>query len=169
MNFERTRSRSGYLHWAKTVPPASSNLATSGIARLPLDELPFDGDDWELSPPGGYGYAPLQERLAEKCHVSLENVIAATGASMANFLAMAAVLEPGDEVLIEHPTYEPLLAVAAHLGAEIRRFPRAGDLAPLAHLTQVLIGEGEAIYQDKKMPGQKALELAGIAHPCSSK
>jgi aspartate/methionine/tyrosine aminotransferase len=124
MNFERTRSRSEYLHWAKTVPPARFNLATSGIAGLPLNELPFDGDDWELSPPGGYGYQPLQERLAEKCNVSPENVVAATGASMANFLAMAAVLEPGDEVLIEHPTYEPLLAVARHLGAEIRRFPR---------------------------------------------
>jgi DNA-binding transcriptional MocR family regulator len=128
MNFERTRSRSGYLHWAKTVPPASSNLATSGIARLPLDELPFDGDDWELSPPGGYGYPPLQERLAEKCHVSLENVIAATGASMANFLAMAAVLEPGDEVLIEHPT--SLCSLSPRIWA-----PRsAGSRAPVTWL-----------------------------------
>lgn len=124
MNFERTRSRSEYLHWAKTMPTARFNLATSGIVGLPLDELPFDADDWELLPPGGYGYPPLQERLAQKCNVSPENVVAANGASMANFLAMAAVLEPGDEVLIEHPTYEPLLAVAAHLGAEIRRFPR---------------------------------------------
>jgi len=124
MTFERTRSRSEYLHWAKTAPPARFNLATSGIAGLPLSELPFYGDDWELSPPGGYGYGPLQQRLAEKCNVSPENVVAATGASMANFLAMAAVLEPGDEVLIEHPAYEPLLAVARHLGAEIRRFPR---------------------------------------------
>ena len=39
----------------------------------------------------------------------------------------------------------------------------SGDLAPLAHLAQVLIGEGEVIYQDKKMSGQDALELAGIA------
>src|SRR5580700_10442188 len=124
MNIERTRSRSEYLHWAKTVPPARFNLAASGIAGLPLSELPFEGGDWELSPPGGYGYPPLQARLAEKCNVSPDNVVAATGASMANFLAMAAVLEPGDQVLIEHPTYEPVLAVAAHLGAEIRRFPR---------------------------------------------
>ena len=39
----------------------------------------------------------------------------------------------------------------------------SGDLAPLAHLAQVLIGEGEVLYQDQKMPGQQALELAGIA------
>lgn len=43
---------------------------------------------------------------------------------MANHLAMAALLEPGDEVLIEQPTYEPLLTVAEYLGANIRRFPR---------------------------------------------
>jgi len=38
----------------------------------------------------------------------------------------------------------------------------SGDLAPLAHLAQALVGEGEVIYQGKKMPGQEALELAGI-------
>jgi histidine ammonia-lyase len=37
-----------------------------------------------------------------------------------------------------------------------------GDLAPLAHLTAVLIGEGEAVYQGRRMPGSEALRLAGI-------
>src|SRR5207253_2818579 len=44
---------------------------------------------------------------------------------MANHLALAAVLEHGDEVLIEQPTYEPILAVAEYLGANIKRFPRS--------------------------------------------
>jgi aspartate/methionine/tyrosine aminotransferase len=43
---------------------------------------------------------------------------------MANFLAMAALIAPGDEVLVEHPTYEPLLGVASFLGATIKRFER---------------------------------------------
>jgi aspartate/methionine/tyrosine aminotransferase len=43
---------------------------------------------------------------------------------MANFLAMAALISPGDEVLIERPTYEPLLGAASFLGAEIKRFDR---------------------------------------------
>jgi len=38
----------------------------------------------------------------------------------------------------------------------------SGDLAPLAHLTSVLIGEGEAIFNGKAMPGKKAMEMAGI-------
>jgi histidine ammonia-lyase len=39
----------------------------------------------------------------------------------------------------------------------------SGDLAPLAHLAQVAIGEGEAIYQGKKISGGEALRKAGIA------
>jgi histidine ammonia-lyase len=38
----------------------------------------------------------------------------------------------------------------------------SGDLAPLAHLTSVLIGEGEAMFKGKVMPGRKAMERAGI-------
>ncbi|MGH9902501.1 MAG: aminotransferase class I/II-fold pyridoxal phosphate-dependent enzyme, partial [Pyrinomonadaceae bacterium] len=71
-----------------------------------------------------YGYEPLQAALAAKCRVPPECVVAATGTSMANHLVMAATLEPGDEVLIEHPTYELLVTVAHYLGAEVRRFTR---------------------------------------------
>ena len=39
----------------------------------------------------------------------------------------------------------------------------SGDLAPLAHLAQVVIGEGEAFYKKEKMPGGEALTQAGIA------
>jgi len=39
----------------------------------------------------------------------------------------------------------------------------SGDLAPLAHMTLVLIGEGEAYYRDARLPGAVALERAGLA------
>jgi histidine ammonia-lyase len=38
----------------------------------------------------------------------------------------------------------------------------SGDLAPLAHLAQVVIGEGTAVYKDEKLPGGEALKRAGI-------
>jgi histidine ammonia-lyase len=38
----------------------------------------------------------------------------------------------------------------------------SGDLAPLAHLASVLVGEGEAIFHGKVMPGKKAMEKARI-------
>ena len=38
----------------------------------------------------------------------------------------------------------------------------SGDLAPLAHMTAVLIGEGEAEYDGAVMPGSQALARAGL-------
>ena len=38
----------------------------------------------------------------------------------------------------------------------------SGDLAPLAHLASVLMGEGEAIFNGKVMSGKKAMGMAGI-------
>lgn len=38
----------------------------------------------------------------------------------------------------------------------------SGDLAPLAHMTAVLIGEGEAMQAGERMPGGSALENAGL-------
>jgi histidine ammonia-lyase len=39
----------------------------------------------------------------------------------------------------------------------------SGDLAPLSHLTLVLIGEGKAEYRGKVLPGKQAMEQAGIS------
>ncbi len=39
----------------------------------------------------------------------------------------------------------------------------SGDLAPLAHMSTVLLGEGEALYKGEKLSGLAALEVAGLA------
>jgi histidine ammonia-lyase len=39
----------------------------------------------------------------------------------------------------------------------------SGDLAPLAHLAQVAIGEGRAIFQGRSLTGAEAMRAAGIA------
>jgi histidine ammonia-lyase len=38
----------------------------------------------------------------------------------------------------------------------------SGDLAPLAHLALVVMGEGEAFLDGKRMPGERALAQAGL-------
>ncbi|MCJ8332793.1 MAG: histidine ammonia-lyase [Epibacterium sp.] len=38
----------------------------------------------------------------------------------------------------------------------------SGDLAPLAHMTAVMIGEGEAVFEGQILPGAQALEKAGL-------
>ena len=59
-----------------------------------------------------------------------DRVVMADGTSMANMLAMAALIAPGDEVLAEHPAYEPMVAAARFLGAEVRQFtPRRARIS----------------------------------------
>lgn len=38
----------------------------------------------------------------------------------------------------------------------------SGDLAPLAHMTAVLMGEGEAVFSGERLPGAEALRRAGL-------
>lgn len=116
--------RSPYMEFAKLNSGAKYNLATSGIMSYPLAELPVSITDLEINGSTVYGYAPLQERLALYNGVPVECVFAAAGTSFANHMAMAACFNPGDEVLIEHPTYELLESTAVYLGAKIRRFER---------------------------------------------
>ena len=115
---------SNYIEWSKTRSLARFSLATSGLLNYPLSELPVKIEDLEISGPSLYGYGPLQRALAAKCDTPPYNIVAAAGTSMANHLAMAVLIEPGDEVLIERPAYEPLLAVASYLGADVKRFER---------------------------------------------
>jgi aspartate/methionine/tyrosine aminotransferase len=116
-----------YMPWAKLHSQAKYNLATSGVAHWKLRDLPIKIDDLEISGPSYYGFEPLQNALAKHCGVPSNRIVAATGTSMANYLAMASVLKPGDEVLIEHPTYELIVDVALQIGAQIRRFKRSPD------------------------------------------
>jgi hypothetical protein len=119
-------TQSTYMHWAKTRPKVKYDLALSGILNLPFPELEAKIEDIDLNGDNSYGYGPLIDALAEHCHVPRECVVTISGGtSMANHLAMAAAIEHGDEVLIEQPTYEPLLALAEYFGAQINRFSRS--------------------------------------------
>jgi len=118
---------SDYIQWAKTQGRARFNLATSGVAAFPLRELPVTLDQLEINGDSTYGYAPLQRAIAKKCGVDPDCVVAAEGTSMANHLAMATLLDPGDEVLIEQPTYETLTSTLLYLGANVKHFARTEE------------------------------------------
>jgi len=126
MTAARQVMSSSYMNWAKTRSTAKFNLATSGLGNLKLRELRVSLDDLEITD-GGYGYRPLIESIAARYRVDREAVVTAAGTTFANHLAMAALIKPGDEVLFEHPAYEPMLAAALYLGANVRRFPRRFD------------------------------------------
>lgn len=57
--------------------------------------------------------------------------------------------------LLNHEIY-PCIPQKGSVGA-------SGDLAPLAHMSAVLLGEGQARYQGEIISGQAALAIAGLA------
>src|SRR5436190_7736455 len=118
--------QSEYMNWAKTRAPVRYNLGSSEVPHCRMDRWQIDAAELELDGMSYYRYPPLREAIAAKCGVAPERVVMADGTSMANMLAMAALIAPGDKVAIEHPAYEPMVAAAGHLGADVRRFARIG-------------------------------------------
>ncbi len=115
------------MEWAKTRASARFNLATSGLTSAPLTELPVRLEEIEITGTDSYGYAPLQERIAQHTGSPAESVATAAGTSLANHLVLAALLEPGDEVLIEEPVYGPLFDLANYFRVKINRIRRRSE------------------------------------------
>jgi aspartate/methionine/tyrosine aminotransferase len=116
--------QSTYMHWAKTRPAVPYDLALSGVIPYPLESIPVHKEQLVVTAQSMYGYEPLQQAIATRYGVNVDHVVAANGCSGANHLAMAALLEPGDHVLMEHPVYDPILSVAQFLRAEVVPFHR---------------------------------------------
>ncbi len=124
MSSSREEAVSRYMAWAKLRSDARFNLAISGVVDYPLSELPVRMEDLEIGGTDSYGYRPLMRRLAAKTGVAEESLVYTFGTSMANFLALSALVRRGDQVLVERPTYDPLLAILDHLEAKVTRFER---------------------------------------------
>ena len=121
---------SDYMHFAKYGAGARYNLATSGVAGCDLADLGVSMDDLALHGVNAGGYRPLMERVAARFGVDPACVVMpGGGCSFANHLALAAIVSPGDEALVEAPTYELLTSLLGYLQARVRTFERAPDEA----------------------------------------
>jgi hypothetical protein len=119
---------SEYLEWARASGTIKYSLALSGVPPCDVSLLSPSVDDFTMVADNEYGWLPLLERIADRYGVKPENVVLAHGTSMANHLACAALVDPGDRVLIETPVYDPLVAVSRYLGCEVDFFDRSeGD------------------------------------------
>ena len=163
-----------YMRWAKTRPRVAYDLASSGLLPVTTRELLGDvtaADAFEISGPADEGFVPLREAIAARYRTSAECVSIAAGASGANFQAMLALLEPGDDVLIETPAYDPLIAAARTAGANVVPFERSWSkgfaLDPYAVRTALtpstkLIVISNAHNPSGAMAGREALEQVGV-------
>ncbi len=116
--------QSAYMHFAKRETTARYNLASSGVADCALGDLGVSLGDLELHGDNAYGYAPLVERIAARFAAPPECVVTVPGCSFANHLALAVLVAPGEEALIEAPTYELLVETLGFHQARLRRFAR---------------------------------------------
>jgi len=113
-----------YVTWMKRAPEVTYNLMGSNLLHCGVEDIPGAREELALDGPHEEGYEPLLADIAGRYGLAECQVSVANGASGANFLVCGALLEPGDEVLVESPAYDPLLAVPRFLGAKIRRFDR---------------------------------------------
>jgi aspartate/methionine/tyrosine aminotransferase len=116
-----------YMRWAKTRPRVTYDLASSGLLPVTTTELLGEAtaaEAFDISGPTDEGLLPLREAIASRYGTTATCVSISAGASGANFQALLALLEPGDDVLIETPAYDPLIAAARAAGANVLHFER---------------------------------------------
>jgi histidine ammonia-lyase len=91
---------------------------------------------------------PLPERVVRAMMLQRANVLAKgySGCRIEVIEVLLRMLNSG---------VHPLIPSRGSVGA-------SGDLAPLAHLALVVIGEGEAVYRGQRMQGRDALNAVGI-------
>src|SRR5262249_50556403 len=120
-----------YMAWAKAHGGRRYrlNLADSGTRSVLTEELGLRLDDVKLNGPDHYGPPELMSRLAKFLGVGVENLVRASGTSLANFLAFGVLLGPGDEALVESPCYEALRGLPQLFGATARLVPRGARFA----------------------------------------
>ena len=109
-----------YLRWAmRHYGRVELDLASSGMKAAPLHAL---GELPPLDDPGAWGL--LRARIARHNGVPVAEALPALGTTHALWTAYAALLSPGDEALVERPTYEPMYRIPEGLGAQVTWFDR---------------------------------------------
>jgi aspartate/methionine/tyrosine aminotransferase len=112
------------MEWAKKRSSPTFDLAGSNVMACSVDDLEGARDALSFAGHNDNGYAPLVDAIAARYGVDAACITTASGTSGANFQVYAALLEPDDDLLVERPGYDPLLASGRLLGANVVRFDR---------------------------------------------
>ncbi len=109
-----------YLEWARRhYGRVRYDLASSGIPTASPADFAIRP---ALGQPDAWGR--LRAAIARHNQVPPAEAAGVLGASHGLWLGFTAMLDRGDEALVEEPTYEPLLIAAEAAGASVRRFDR---------------------------------------------
>jgi histidine ammonia-lyase len=132
----------------QTVYGVNTGFGKLSDVRVPPDKLAQLQTNLVRSHAGGVGQ-PLSEGESRAMLLLRANVLAKgfSGCRPALVELLVALLNAG---------VHPVIPEKGSVGA-------SGDLAPLAHLALVAVGEGEAFYKGQRMAGAEALRRAGLA------
>jgi histidine ammonia-lyase len=136
------------LETGQTVYGVNTGFGKLADVRIPAEHLVRLQTNLVRSHACGLG-EPLSEPESRAMLLLRANVLAKgfSGIRVELLELLAAMLNSG---------VHPVIPAKGSVGA-------SGDLAPLAHLALVVIGEGEAFYRGKRMPGAEALGAADLA------
>jgi len=84
------------------------------------------------------GYSPLREWIAERHQVAPEQVIVTNGSMQADAFLFDAMVESGDSVIVERPTYDRTLLSLRNRGADVRMVELEPDGIDVAAVERVL-------------------------------
>lgn len=131
----------------ETVYGVNTGFGKLSDVRIPADKLTQLQTNLVRSHSCGVGQ-PLAEPEVRAMLLLRANVLAKgfSGVRPALLELLIAMLNAG---------VHPVIPEKGSVGA-------SGDLAPLAHLALVVIGEGEAFYRGERMTGREALRRAGL-------
>ncbi len=137
----------GILDAGETVYGVNTGFGKLSDVRIPHESLSQLQTNLVRSHAGGVG-RPLSEAESRAMLLLRANVLAKgfSGCRPALVEQLAALLNAG---------VHPVIPEKGSVGA-------SGDLAPLAHLALVVIGEGEAYFKGERLAGGEALRLAGL-------
>ena len=111
MYFTENEKSAEYMMGSSDPESLSMNEIMSGMLSYKNASLSY-----EL----GNGYLPLREKLAQMySSIKPENIAVMNGGEESIYVIMRALLRPGDEIVVQMPSYQSLSVIAKEIGCSI--------------------------------------------------
>src|SRR3954447_758736 len=130
-----------------TEPPISFARGAPSLDIVAVDELRAAADRAFQSDPQGTfsygtsgGYVPLRDWIAAYHGIEREQVVATNGSMQADAFLFNLLIEPGDTVIVEAPTYDRTLLSLRSLSADVLAIPLEEDGIDVEALAEALEG-----------------------------
>ncbi len=162
-----------YLEWTKTALTEDVNvIGASGVEPVTHDDLGIPAQT-ALTVDGAYGSEAARARLSEHLGLPPESIYPTEGTSLANFLALGALLGDGGTALVETPVYTPFSQQVAYFASEVRWLERRFSNRYAVHLDELRAAVTDGVQvialtnlhnpSGVRMPDEALVEIAHAA------